>query len=187
MSKYFKVKIFLLMSMVIGLSILFIALAMTFKKQEDFLPKTFSLMDADIQIRNFAFIQTQEGRNEWEIKAQKAEMFEKRKEAVLERLEVRFTSPEGYGMTFHGQQGRLDTEKRDFEVFSGDQAIEVVFNNGYKLLARSFKWTNQEQMILTTDPIEIQGPGLKIQGQGLEASLASQEIKVLSNVRAVVF
>jgi lipopolysaccharide export system protein LptC len=175
------------MGIVIGLSVLFTALTVTFKNQQDFLPKTFSLMNADIQIRNFVFIQTQEGHNEWEIKAQKAEMFEKQKEAVLEELEVRFSSPEGYGMTFHGMRGKLDTERRDFEIFSGDQEIEVVFNNGYKLSTRSLKWTNQEQRILTMDPIEIQGPGLNIQGLGLEASLASQEIKVLSNVRAEVF
>ena len=171
----------------IGLSVLFIALALTFKNQQDFLPKTFSLMDADIQIRNFAFIQTQEGRDEWEIKAQKAEVFEEQKKAVLEKLEVRFSLPEGFGMTFYGEQGKLDTEKRDFEILSGDRDIEVVFNNGYKLSTRSLKWTNQEQRILITDPVEIQGPGLKIHGQGLEASLASQEFKVLSNVRAEVF
>ena len=175
------------MGVVIGLSVLFTALAVTFKKQQDFLSKAFSLMDAVIQIRNFAFIQTQEGHNEWEIKAQKAEIFEKQKQAVLEKPEVRYSSPEGYGMTFHGEHGKLDTEKRDFEIFSGDQEIEVVFNNGYKLSTRSLKWTNQEQRILTADPVEIKGPGLIIQGQGLEVSLASQEMKVLSNVRAEVF
>jgi LPS export ABC transporter protein LptC len=184
---HFKVKVFLFTSVLIGLLVLVIALVLTFNKQQDFLPKTFSAMDADIQIRDFAFIETQEGQNQWEIKAQKAEIFEKQKEAVLNKLEVRYSSPEGFGMTFYGEQGRLNTEKQDFQVFSEGQAIEVAFNNGYKLSTQSIRWTNQERRILTEDPIEIQGPGLKILGKGLEASLESQELKVLSNVRAEVF
>ena len=175
------------MGILVGLLVLAIALVLTFNKQQDFLPKTLSAMDADIQIRDFVFIQTQEGHNQWEIKAQKAEVFEEKKEAMLNKLEVRYSSSEGFGMTFYGEQGRLDTEKQNFEIFSEGQAIEVTFNNGYKLSTRSIRWTNQERRILTEDPVEIQGPGLKIHGKGLEASLGSQELKVLSNVHAEVF
>ncbi len=144
-------------------------------------------MNADIQIRDFAFIQTRDDYNEWEIKAQQAEVFENQRQAVLQELQVQFRLPQGLGMTFHGKQGKLDTQNHDFEIFSDDGSIEVAFNNGYKIATRSLKWTNQEQRILTSDAVQIQGPGLKIYGQGLEAYLASQELKVLSDVHAEVF
>ncbi len=184
---YFRIKIFLLTGIVIGLAILATSLYSVIEKQDVLLPKVFSLMNADVQIRDFAFIQTQGGYNEWEIKAQRAEVFEDQKQAVLQGLQVQFRVPEGLGMTFHGNQGKLDTENHDFEIFSDERDIEVIFNNGYRIATRSLKWTNQEQKILTSDPVQIQGPGLKIYGQGLEAHLASQELKVLSDVRVEVF
>jgi LPS export ABC transporter protein LptC len=186
--RYFRIKIFLLAGMAIGLSILSISLYAAFEKQNVILPKAFPLMNADIQIQDFAFIQTQDDYNEWKIKAQRAEVFEDQKQAVLQGLQVEFRLPEGLGMTFHGKQGKLDTQNHDFEIFSSDDRdIEVTFNNGYKIATRSLKWANQEQRILTSDPVQIHGPGLKIYGQGLEAYLASQELKVLSDVHAVIF
>ncbi len=185
--RYLRVKVFLLAGMVVGLSILSISLYVALEKQDVILPKAFSLMNADIQIRDFAFIQTQDDHNEWEIKAQRAEVFEDQKQAVLQGLQVQFRLPEGLGMTFHGKQGKLDTQNHDFEIFSDDRDIEVTFNNGYRIATRSLKWANQEQRILTSDPVQIHGPGLKIYGQGLEAYLALQELKVLSDVHAEVF
>jgi LPS export ABC transporter protein LptC len=183
----FRVKIFLFVGMVIGLSILSISLYTALEKQDVVLPKTFSLMNADIQIRDFAFIQTQDDHNGWEIKAQQAEVFEDQSQAVLQELQVQFKLPDGLGMIFQGKQGRLDTRSHNFEIFSDGHDIEVLFNNGYKVASRSLRWENKEQKILTTDPVQIQGPGLKIDGQGLEAYLALQELKVLSDVRAEVF
>jgi LPS export ABC transporter protein LptC len=185
--RYLRVKVFLLAGMVIGLSILSISLYIALDKQDIILPNAFSSMNADIQVQDFAFIQTQDDYNEWEIKAQQAEVFEDQAQAVLQELQVQFKLPEGLEMSFHGKQGKLDTRNHDFEIFSDDHDIEVTFNNGYKIATRSLKWANQEQRILTSDPVQIQGPGLKINGQGLEAYLDSQELKVLSDVHAEVF
>ena len=185
--QYFKTKIFLIVGTLICLSVLTFSLSLTLGKQGPALPDFRSLMHADIQVRDFSFIQTQNGHSEWEIKASHAEIFEDQNEAVLKELEVQFMQPDGRGMTLRGKQGRLDTQKNDFEISSGDHEIEIIFSNGYRIATRSLKWTNQDQRILTSDPVEIKGPGLKIKGQGMEAHLASRELRVLSDVRAEVF
>jgi len=185
--QYFKTKIFLIAGTLICLSVLIISLFLTLGKQGSVLPDVLSLMHADIQIRDFSFIQSRNGYNEWEIKASHAEIFEDQDAAVLKELEVQFMQPEGRGMTFRGKQGKLDTQNHDFEISSGDHGIEIIFDNGYRIATRSLKWTNQDQRILTSDPVEIKGPGLKIKGQGMEAHLASQEFRVLSDVRAEIF
>lgn len=184
---YFKIKLFLLIGAVICMSLLTFSVYAILKKQGNLLPDVLPRMDADIQIRDFSFIQTKDGHSEWEIKASQAEVFEDQDEAVLKELEVQFMIPQGLEATFRGKQGRLDTQKHDFEIFSGDRAIEIIFNNGYKIATSSLKWRDQDQRILTSDPVEINGPGLKIRGQGMEALLASQELKILSDVRAEVY
>ena len=185
--QYFKTKIFLVGGTLICLSVLIISISRTLGKQGSVLPTVRSLMHADIQIHDLSFIQTQSGHNEWEIRASHAEIFEDQNAAVLKELEVQFIQPEGRGMTLRGKQGRLDTQKNDFEISSGDREIEIIFSNGYRVATRSLKWTNQDQRILTSDPVEIKGPGLKIKGEGLDAHLASQEFRVLSDVRAEIF
>jgi LPS export ABC transporter protein LptC len=182
-----KLKLFLLMGALLGISILALSLFQNLKQKGGFLGTLGAFMDADIQIKDFSFIQTQDGFKNWEIRAAHAEVFQDQNEALLKELEVQFTLPDGLGMTFHGRQGKLDTEHHDFEISSGDRKIDINFSNGYSISTGSLRWMNQDQKILTSDPVEIKGPAFSIKGQGMEARLASQELKVLSDVHAEVF
>lgn len=186
-NRHLNLKILILLGIGLSLGGLFLAFSQGLKKPVHLFPDAATLTAASIQVRNFSFIQTNHGHNEWEIKATKAEVFEDQKSAVLKDLEVQFRLPRGLEMVFQGSEGRLDTQRHNFEIFSDNRAIEVTFNNGYRIETKSLKWSDQEQRIETPDPVRIEGPGFRIQGQGMEVWLESQEFKVLSDVRAEVF
>lgn len=183
-----RAKFILILSVVAGVGTLVYALGLGVKDQrDDGSPLPLTSMAADVQIRDFSFIQTEDGFNNWEIKAARAEVFEDRRSAVLNDLEVRLSLQDGLAMVFRGARGRFDMAAYNFEIFPDGDRIEIVFNNGYVVWADSLKWTDGEQSMMTPDAVQIQGPGFSVSGRGMEADLGSQEVRVLSNVRATVF
>lgn len=144
-------------------------------------------MEGNVQMGGFDFIQSQNGRDRWRIQALKAELFEDEQTVWLERLDVRFDSSRGLKMSFIGDRGKLHTRTRDFELFGGAGDVEMVINDDQKLVSKSISWDDHRQRVFTADPVLIQGPKVRIHGQGAEVSLDVQSLKVLSDVRAEIF
>lgn len=184
---YARARVVLIAGVAVSLAILGYCLILLKDKRVEESFSSLAPIVADIQISDFTFVQTENGRNRWEIRAARAELFEDQRSAILTDLVVSLSMPEGMGMTLSGTRGSFDTVDRNFEIYPDGDDIEIVFNNGYTVLAESITWTDRDQMARSPDSVQIRGPGFRIDGQGLEASVAEQEVKVLSNVRATVF
>ena len=188
---YLKTRLFLLAGSAICFAVLLFSVSTAFKRQENGPlapdPAASSRMKANIQIRDFSFIRTYDGNNEWRIQAAQAEVFEDQQFVWMKDLQVQYESPKGWELSFFGEHGRLDTQTHDFELLTDQDALEMVVNRNYKIFAKSIRWVDHRQTILSSDPVVIEGPSIRIRGLGMEASLAQQELRVLSDVHADFF
>jgi lipopolysaccharide export system protein LptC len=168
---------------IIGIVILIMISLGQRKKSLSLIPISIS-GKADVEMTDSRFFSTKDGRVEWEIQAKSTEIFEQKHRALLDDIQVKFHKTDGMGMTLQGEKGILDTVSKDFQITNQKDPIKVSMNHDYHLYTSSLEWINNTRQIRSTDPIQLDGPGLHVKGTGLRVSLDLHEIQVLHDVVA---
>ena len=172
-----------IIGVIVGIVILVMVVVGSRKKSLSLIP--FKIAGkADIEMSDFRFISTKDGRVEWEIRAKSAEMFEQKHQALLNDVDVKFNDNNGMDMALQGEKGILDTVSKDFQVDNEKEPIRVLMDQEYHLYTSTLEWVNKTRQIQSAAPIQLEGPNLNIRGTGLRVNLASQEIQVLHDVVA---
>lgn len=138
---------------------------------------------ADAGLKGFSFVQNKDGLVDWKIQAKQAQVFDADAKAVLNDVQVTLMGPDGVAMTVTGDDGTINTLSKDFVISKKTGDLALVLNSGYTIYTSRFTWDNQKHRIWTDEPITIKGPRLEVTGQGLDAFLATQEMRVRRNVR----
>ena len=138
---------------------------------------------ADAGVKGFSFVQSKDGFIDWKIQAKQAQVFDTDAKAVLNDVQVTLMGPDGVTMTVAGDNGTINTLSKDFIISKKSGDLALVLNSGYTIYTSSFTWDNQKHRIWTDAPITIKGPSLEVTGQGLDAFLTTQEMRVRRNVR----
>jgi LPS export ABC transporter protein LptC len=147
------------------------------------LPSSSGLISkADIAMDRFTLKQIRNGAVEWDIMAQRAELFEDRHEVSLSGMQAVLQTTEGLRMSFSGDRGVLNTETHDFEIKENEGILTVSMNNGYVIEAPSLTWKDREREIGSEQPIRIIGQGLWIRGDHLIVKLENQQLMVNGDV-----
>ena len=138
----------------------------------------------DAGIEGFVYRQTDEGRVQWEVEAQKAESRESEQHVLLKQVQVRLFDEEGQGqeMQLQAEEGTINTASGDFDLRNQEELIAIELANGYTILTPHMHWVDAEQTISTDRPVTIHGPGLIITGIGLIAELKTETLGVLDDV-----
>ncbi|MGQ0812831.1 MAG: LPS export ABC transporter periplasmic protein LptC [Nitrospiraceae bacterium] len=138
---------------------------------------------ADATIKEFAFTQTKSGVVQWEVRAQHARLFEGESRAVLERVHVTLLGPQGRELSLEGDEGMLDTARKDFILSNRSDPIKIETESGYTIYSNHLSWSDERREISTTAPVTISGHGLQVNGRGLVAKPDVEEFQVLEDVR----
>lgn len=144
--------------------------------------KTFGRADAGIN--RFSFVQSKSGAVQWEVQARRAKLFEAESRVVLEEdVQVTLYGRNGWELKLDGDEGTVDTSKKNFLVAKRWSLIAVQLKNGYTIFTNHLVWTDQRQEVRTNDPVTISGNGVKVTGRGLIGKLENEEFQILENVR----
>ena len=138
---------------------------------------------ADGSIQEFTFTQTKRGTVQWEVHAKHARLFQGENRAVLDDVQVTLYGDTGKQLSLHGDEGTLDTAKKDFLLSNRSVPIAVETNDGYTIYTNHLVWSEGQREIRTNDPVVIKGQGMEINGRGLLGKLDSEEFQVLDDVQ----
>ena len=138
---------------------------------------------ADAGLKEFAFLQSKDGRVDWKIQARQAQVFEGEAKAVLSDVQVTLTGAEGVSMTVAGDEGTINTTTKDFVIGKRFGDLALILKNGYTIYTPRLAWVNQEHRLWTDEPVRITGPRLEIIGRGMDAFLETREMRIRRNVR----
>ena len=139
---------------------------------------------ADAGLQGFSFTQSKGGLVDWKIQARQAQLFEADSKAVLnDNVQVTLMGADGVTMTVTGDEGTINTASKDFVIRKRSGNLALILNNGFTIYTRRIRWDNQALRVWTDAPVRITGPQLEITGQGMDAFLASREMRVRRDVR----
>ena len=145
-----------------------------------------ALEQADAGIDQFTFTQSKDGAVQWRVEAQKARVFESEKQALLEDVQVTLFGRKGWELKLSGDEGKIDTEKRDFLLAKRDGVMTIEFESGYTVYTNHLAWADARREITTDDKIQIVGHGLRITGKGFEGKLDKEEFRILDDVHVEI-
>ena len=138
---------------------------------------------ADAGLQEFSFAQSKGGLVDWKIQARQAQLFEADATAVLNDIHVTLMGTDGVTMTVAGDEGTINTTSKDFVISKRSGNLALILNGGFTIYTPRIRWDNQALRIWTDEPVRITGPRLEVTGQGMDAFLASREMRVRHNVR----
>ncbi len=144
------------------------------------------LEHADAGIDRFTFTQTRSGAVQWQVQAQRARMFETENRAVLEDVQVTLYGPKGRELQLEGDEGTIDTAKKNFVLAKRTGDIAVRLENGYTIYTNHLAWTDARREVTTSDAVTIIGNGLEVKGRGLVGKLDAEEFQILENVHVAI-
>jgi lipopolysaccharide export system protein LptC len=141
---------------------------------------------ADARIERFTFMQTKDGAVQWEVRAQKARLFEGENRAVLDRVHITLYGDRGREFSLEGDEGTLDTVKKNFVLSNRTDPIAVHTESGYTIYTNHLAWNEERGEITTAEPVTITGHGLHVNGRGLIGKVQSEEFQVLEDVHVEI-
>jgi len=106
--------------------------------------------------------------------------------AVLEDVQVTLFGRKGWELKLAGDEGTIDTDKRDFVLAKRNGVIAVQLESGYIIYTNHLAWVDADRQISTRDPVQITGHGLEITGHGFVGKLDKEEFKVLEDVHVAI-
>lgn len=138
---------------------------------------------ADAGMEQFTFTQTKDGVVQWEVKAKQASLYEEQNHALLKTVEVTLFGVRGRELTVEGDEARLNTSNKNFEIENRERDLVIHLDGGYTIYTNHVQWTDKRQELETQDPVIIEGQGMRITGRGLLGKVEREEFQVLDDVR----
>jgi lipopolysaccharide export system protein LptC len=144
------------------------------------------LEHADAGIDQFTFTQSRSGMVQWQVEAQHARLFETENRAALENVRVTLHGPTGRELQLEGDEGTIDTVKKNFVLTKRTGTIAVRLENGYTINTNHLAWTDARREVTTADAVTITGNGLEVTGRGLIGKLDIEEFQILEDVHVAI-
>jgi lipopolysaccharide export system protein LptC len=138
-------------------------------------------------LREFSFVESNAGNVEWKIRAQQAQVFDAEEKAVLSGVRVTMADANGVQMSVEGDDGTINTISKDFVLSNRAGDLALVFNDGYTIYTTRVAWVNDERRLWTDAPVRITGPSIEVTGQGMDALLSTQEMRIRRDARVEVY
>jgi lipopolysaccharide export system protein LptC len=138
---------------------------------------------ADAGIRQFIFHQSKNGAKHWEVQAERGHVIEAEHKAVLETVQVTLYGARGRELRVKGDEGTIDTARKDFILVNRKEPIAIDLNGGYTIYTNHLAWADERHEISTGDPVRIAGQGVRVTGRGFVGRLDAEEFRVLNDVR----
>lgn len=145
-----------------------------------------SVERSDAGIDQFRFTRSRAGAVQWEVQAERARVFEAENRARLEQVRVTLFGAKGWELKLEGDEGIIDTLKKDFVLVKHASLIVVQLESGYTINTNHLAWKDEDRTIRTDDPITIYGNGLKVKGRGFVGKLDTEEFSILEDVHVAI-
>ncbi len=142
--------------------------------------------NAEVNIRELSFVQTETGLLSWSLIATEAAMMKKGQETHLENVSVRIPYGDDLTLLLKGDHGLVDVDQKAFALWKKTGLMTVDLQNGYTLQMAGLKWNESGREIISDGKALITGPKITVDGNLLKVSVDSQEMTVIGDVKAMV-
>jgi LPS export ABC transporter protein LptC len=140
----------------------------------------FQLPQADMVLSDVRFVDSENGKRNWTIESNRAELFKGKSRAAFEGVHITFFGKDGKVMHLYSNEGELDTSTRDM-LAKGD--IRGQSSDGLEFFTSTLSYDYGKREISTTDPVKIVARGFETEGVGMVVDVDEERIHLLGQVR----
>ncbi|MFB0528185.1 MAG: LPS export ABC transporter periplasmic protein LptC [bacterium] len=137
----------------------------------------------DQAIENFTLTHTNQGEKEWELEADRAEIYKTKGKTIVQKLKIKFYDQGKVTAILTAREGELRSPSGDMEV-RGDVVVTSE-EEGITLRTESLKWDTQRKKIVTDDFVRQEKGDTIITGQGLESDPELGKVVIKKNVKVI--
>ncbi len=149
-------------------------------------PPVASSQGPELEIHGIHMVETKDGTKLWEVRADKAEVFERDGVSVLRQLdtpvEVILYSSQGT-LTALAVEAAIQLKTKDITL-RGD--VRGRSDRGTDLRTASLHWTAATRLLHTADDVILTRGGMVSAGKGMEAETNLERVRILSGIASQV-
>jgi LPS export ABC transporter protein LptC len=127
-------------------------------------------------------VETREGANLWEVRADQVDVNEREGFTVLTRvtrpIEITFYSRQGQ-VTCVANRATLDLKSKDVRL---EGAVRARSDQGVELRTELLRWNSASRRLETDQPVTIVRGGLVSRGRGMEAETDLERFRIFNNI-----
>lgn len=138
----------------------------------------------DLQIKDFIYTEVGEGNTKWEVRAKTAQYDKKRNIAVFDQVQIKLTTAEKKVYQMTGDKGQMLTDKKDIEIHGN---VVIISDSGDRFTTDYLKYSDAEKKFYTDAPVFMENKQMKIKGKGLVLFMNTEELNLLSSVKATIY
>ena len=142
-------------------------------------PPVKSDVAADLKLDRVHYTETREGMKEWELEAASAVYYREQNTLALEKVRATFYGKNQETYVLVGEKGRYNTQTKVIEVYDG---VKVDSSLGYQLRTQGLRYQADQKELSTSDPVEMKGPDMQVEGVGMVIELNRQCLRILGGV-----
>lgn len=137
----------------------------------------------DQAIENFTLAHTNQGEKEWELEADRAEIYEREGKTIVRRLKLKFYDQGEIASIITAREGEINSPSGDMQVRGN-----VVVNSekeGITLKTKSLRWDARGKKILTKDFVRQEKGDTIVTGWGLESDPELEKLVIKKDVKVI--
>ena len=137
--------------------------------------------EAEMKLTEMEYIEMQEGRRLWSLKASEATYLQAEQKTVLKSVHLTFFLEDGGEAYLESRDGALFTESKDIELWND---VRASFPRGYELLTQRAYYEHRNRLVRSAEAIRVKGPELDLAGSRWEYRIPERRGMVEGDVRA---
>jgi len=138
---------------------------------------------AEQAIENFTLTHTSKGEKEWELEADRAEIFKGEGKTIVQKLKIRFYDQGKIASILTAREGELHSSSGDMKV-KGDVVVTSP-EERTTLKTESLRWDAKRRKIISDDLVRQEKDDTVITGEGLEADPDFEKVIIRKNVNVI--
>ena len=137
---------------------------------------------AQVKFRDIHLVEMEGNQRMWEADADQIEVFEEKRMTRISKLQKQIKMTlymDNDVLTCYTDQAEINGETKRIDLQGN---LTAQSQQGIMVRTDSVQWFPRERKLRTDKPVTVMRQGLLIQGLGMEADLALEEVKILSNI-----
>ena len=136
------------------------------------------------ELREFNIVQTNNGKKQWELEAQEAQVYEKTDQAIAKDIKVKFFEDEVVSSILTAEKGILNTDSGDMEVEGNVVVISLVQKS--KIETEKLWYIAKEEKIVSDKFVKQTREDAIITGYGFETDPGLRKVVIKKDVKAEI-
>jgi len=138
---------------------------------------------ADVEVKKMEISETEAGDLAWNLKAEKAEVYEKEGVAYLQNIILEYLLGDGEEVVLTGDKGKINLVQKNVFLEGNVDASSYQI----RLKTKTLSWNREKRMLLTDDRVWLRRENIEMSGKGMVADMNLRKIRLNKEIRTEIY